>query len=161
MRNFESTTDKCFDSFKVGDIFYHLQTHAITEQDNLDFCLLTHNTHPLHRDAQYAAGTRFGRIVVPGTYVFSLVVGLSVPDISIRAIANLEYQDIIHHSPVFIGDTISARSCIIGKQPSRHHKPQGVITVESQGFNQNDELVLTYTRKVLLPTNENVLGAAG
>jgi acyl dehydratase len=140
-----------WEDFSEGEIYHHALSHTITMQENIDFCLLTRNPHPLHLDEDYAVGTRYGKIVVAGTFVLSLAVGLSVPDISISAIANLEYDRVIHHQPVFIGDTIHARSKILQITASGHNKPQGVITVETLAFNQKDELVLSFIRKVLLP----------
>jgi len=144
-------TSRYWEDFSEGEVYLHALSHTITRQENRDFCLLTENPHPLHLDDSYAVGTRYGKIVVAGTFVLSLAVGLSVPDISISAIANLEYDRVIHHRPVFIGDTIHAQSQILQITASTHNKPQGVITVETLAFNQKDELVLSFIRKVLLP----------
>jgi acyl dehydratase len=137
--------------FQAGQIFEHWPCKTVTESDNNLFCLLTMNHNPLHLDTQYAASAKHGRILVAGTYVFSLVVGLSVADISGAAIANLEYENVIHHGPVFIGDTIRARSTIILIEPSRRKIDRGMLTVDTEAFNQNDIKVLSLRRKVLLP----------
>jgi acyl dehydratase len=109
------------------------------------------NHNPLHLDAKYAAQTKHGRILVAGTYVFSLVVGMSVADLSGAAIANLEYENVIHHAPVFIGDTIRARSSVISVEPSSRKKDRGILTVDTEAFNQDNIRVLSLRRKVLLP----------
>lgn len=137
--------------FTVGRVFDHQPHKTVIESDNNLFCLLTFNHNPLHSDVEYAASKPHGRIVVAGTYVFSLAVGLSVPDISGACIANLEYEKIAHHAPVFIGDTIRARSVILNVEPSRSKPDRGVLTVATEVFNQDDRLVLSFRRKVLLP----------
>ena len=107
---------KFFDDFTVGEVYEHSITKTITESDNNLFCLLTMNHHPLHTDKEYAEFTRFKKLVVVGTYVLSLVVGMSVGDISGKAIANLDYEQVIHHAPVFIGDTLWAETEILTKR---------------------------------------------
>jgi len=109
------------------------------------------NQNPLHIDAHYSSQLQHGQRLVVGPLVFSIVVGMSVVDISGRAIANLEYQEIKHVAPVFHGDTIYAESCIIDMHESRTKPDRGLIHVESRGFNQRDETVLTLKRTVLVP----------
>ena len=86
-----------------------------------------------------------------GTLVFSLVVGMTVADISGKAIANLEYEEVKHLAPVFHGDSVYAESRILGKQESKSKPDRGVVHVETKGYNQNHEVVLTLKRKVLVP----------
>ncbi len=143
---------RLLEDFTNGQVFDHLPGKTVTESDNNLFCLLTMNHHPLHSDAEYAAKTQYGRIVVAGTYTLSLVVGMTVPDISGASIANLEYEKIVHHAPVFIGDTIRARSRIIEVRPSKSKPDRGILTVETDAYNQNGERILSLRRKVLLPT---------
>jgi len=124
---------------------------TISEADDTWFCLLTMNQHPLHIDAHYASGTQHGQRLVVGTLVFSIAVGMSVADISGRAIANLEYQDVKHQAPVFHGDTIYAETRILDKQESRSKPDRGIVHVETRAFNQRKETVLTFRRRVLVP----------
>lgn len=131
----------------------HRNTKTIFESDNNLFCLLTMNPHPVHTNGEYARTTgRYGRILVVGTLVFSLAVGLTVPEISFNAIANLGYWDVIHHKPVFINDTIRVESDIDGISYTSSDKK--IVSVASQVYNQNDELVLSFKRKVLLPSEQ-------
>ena len=140
-----------FDDLEVGQEIKHWPRKTITESDNNLFCLLTRNAHPLHSDIRYANTSQHRKIVVVGTYVFSLVIGMSVPDISGRAIANLEYNGIEHLEPVFIGDTIRAESEVIAKVESKSKKDRGIITIRTTAFNQFDKKVLILQRKILLP----------
>jgi acyl dehydratase len=140
-----------FEEFTVGELFRHWPGRTISEADDTWFSLLTMNQNPLHIDAHYAAQTQHGQRLVVGTLVFSIAVGMSVADISGRAIANLEYEQIKHVAPVFHGDTIYAESKILDKTPSKSRPDRGVVSVETRAFNQRDETVLTFQRRVLIP----------
>lgn len=142
------------EDFQAGDVYDHRPAKTITESDNNMFCLLTMNHHPAHLDAEYARISEHGRILVVGTYVFSLVVGMTVKDISGLAIANLSYHEVLHTHPVFIGDTIHARSTILEVRPSRSKPDRGVIKVEMSAYNQHDDIVLKFSRSVLIPARK-------
>ncbi len=140
-----------FEDFVRGETIKHNPGKTITENDNNLFCLLTMNHHPLHLDAEYAAQTEFGQRVVVGTLVFSLVVGMSVRDISGKAIANLDYEEIHHTAPVFIGDTIHAASEILDARESRSKRDRGIVRVSTRAYNQHGDEVLRFVRNVLIP----------
>lgn len=140
-----------FEQFEVGQIFEHWPGRTISETDNSWFSLLTMNQHPLHIDSHYAAGTQHGRCLVVGTLVFSIAVGMSVADISGRAIANLEYEEVKHVGPVFAGDTVYAKTKILDMRESGSKPDRGIVQVETSAFNQHGELVLTFKRRVLIP----------
>lgn len=140
-----------FEEFEVGQVFRHWPGRTISEADDTWFSLMTMNQNPLHIDAHYAGQTQHGQRLVVGTLVFSIVVGMSVTDISGRAIANLEYEAVQHVAPVFHGDTLYAESRILDKRESQSKPDRGVIHVETRGFNQRDETVLTLRRRVLVP----------
>ena len=141
--------------FHEGQVFHHWLGKTIFESDNNLFSLLTCNHHPVHSDIKYSEESKHGKILVVGTLVFSLAVGLTVNDISMGAIANLEYTNIIHKNPVFLNDTLYAESKIINVSESPE-STAGVITVATTCKNQNDEVVLLFTRKVLIKKNPNV-----
>ena len=146
---------RTLDDFNVGQVYKHYPHKTVTESDNNLFCLLTLNHHPIHSDMEFARRSAHGKILVVGTYVLSLVVGMSVPDISGAAIANLEYEKVVHDGPVFIGDTIRAESTILEIKPSSKKPDRGVLYVETVAFNQNDQKVMTLRRRVLLPKKLN------
>ena len=143
-----------FEDFTPGDVFKHWPGKTITEMDNNLFCLLTMNHQPLHLDTEFAKGQQHGRILVVGTLVLSLVAGMSVPDTSGKAIANLEYERITHDAPVFQGDTVYAESEILEVRESRSRPDRGIVYLESRAFNQRDEKVLTLRRRFLVPKRE-------
>lgn len=140
-----------FEDFEKGSVFIHRPGKTITETDNNLFCLLTMNHHPVHLDTEYARNAGHGRILVVGTLVFSLAVGMSVRDVSGKAIANLGYHEIEHKGPVFIGDTINAETTVLQARPSSSKPDRGIIRVETRAYNQNHELVLIFQRSVLIP----------
>ena len=150
----EAGFGRCLEDFRVGDTFRHWPAKTITESDNNLFCLLTRNPHPAHSDAAYAATAEHGRILVVGTLVLSLAVGMSVPDISGRAIANLDYEAVRHEGPVFVGDTLRAETEILQARRSASHSGRGVVFVETRAFNQRGERVLSLRRHILVPARE-------
>lgn len=143
-----------YDKFKVGDVYKHWPGKTITESDNNLFCLLTMNHHPVHLDEKFARRSQHKKILVVGTLVLSLAVGLSVRDTSGKAIANLEYSDVIHHLPVFVGDTIYTETEILKKRISKSNSSRGTISLETRAYNQHNKKVLTLRRKILVPKNE-------
>ena len=108
-----------YEDFVIGDEIQHSLSKTIFESDNNFFSLLTMNHHPVHTNMDYAAKNQHGKILVVGTLVFSLAVGITVPDISGKAIANLEYESIKHLNPVFLNDTIYVRTKILDKRESK------------------------------------------
>lgn len=139
-----------FEDFEIGSEIRHALSKTIFESDNNFFSLLTMNHHPVHTNADYAEKNQHGKILVVGTLVFSLAVGMTVPDISGKAIANLGYEDVRHLAPTFINDTIYVRSKILDKYESRTKKDRGIVYVETIAYNQNGEDVLSFRRKVLV-----------
>lgn len=139
-----------FEDFKVGEIIQHNLSKTIFESDNNLFCLLTMNYHPVHTNVDYAAQQQHGKILVVGTLVFSLVVGCTVPDISGKAIANLDYENIEHLAPSFIGDTLYARTKVLDARPSRSKPDRGIVYVETTGYNQDGKEVIRFRRHVLV-----------
>jgi acyl dehydratase len=141
-----------FDDFQVGDVYRHWPGKTITEADDHLFCLITMNHHPLHMDAHYAeTETHFKRNVVVGNLVYSLALGMSVPDVSGKAIANLEVESLRHTGPMFHGDTLYAETKVLEKAESKSKSDRGVVTVETRGYNQDGVEVLYFRRKVMVP----------
>ena len=142
---------RAFEDFEPGDIYRHWPGKTITEYDDHLFCMITMNHHPLHTNAWFAEqDTPQGKNVVVGNLVYSLVLGMSVPDVSGSAIANLEIETLKHKNPTFHGDTIYAVTEVIDKVPSSSKPDRGVVTVETRGFNQDGVEVCFFRRKVLV-----------
>jgi acyl dehydratase len=143
---------RTFEDFEVGAVYKHWPGRTITEYDDTLFCMLTMNHHPLHIDANYAEGTSFKQRLVVGTLIFSIVLGMSVPDVSGKAIANLEFESVKHLGPTFHGDTIYAETRVLDKKPSSSKPDRGIVTVETLAYNQHGETVLSFKRRVMVPT---------
>jgi len=139
-----------YEEFVVGEDIQHSLSKTIFESDNNFFSMLTMNHHPVHTNLDYAQKNEHGKLLVVGTLVFSLTVGLSVPDISGKAIANLGYENILHLAPVFIGDTIYAKTKILDKVESKTKPDRGIVYVETIAYNQHGKDVLSFRRKVLI-----------
>ena len=143
---------RSYEEFEVGAVYRHWPGKTVTEYDDHLFCLLTMNHHPLHLDSNYAENTtQFGKNVVVGNYVYSLLLGMSVADVSGKAIANLEVESLKHVFPTFHGDTIYAETEVIEKRESSSKDDRGVVTVETRGYNQRGEEVCFFRRKVMVP----------
>lgn len=139
-----------FEDFEVGSEIKHSLSKTIFESDNNFFSLLTMNHHPVHTNIDYAAKNQHGKVLVVGTLVFSLAVGITVPDISGKAIANLGYEEVRHLNPVFLNDTIYVRTKILDKRESKTKHDRGIVYVESIAYNQRGEDVLSFRRHVLV-----------
>lgn len=138
------------EDFVVGDVYEHAHGRTITETDNTWFSLLTNNPHDIHSNADYASRTEFGKPLVVSTLTLAIVTGLSVPDVSQNAVANLGWDDVKLTAPVFAGDTLYASSEVMEVRPSRSRPGQGLVRVRTTGRNQRDEVVITYERTVLV-----------
>ncbi len=143
-----------FEDFEVGATYRHWPGRTITEADDILFCMLTMNHHPLHIDAEYGKKTQFGRNVVVGNLVVDIALGQSVRDISGKAVANLGFEKVEFLRPTFHGDTIYSESTVLEKRESRSQPDRGVVTVETRAYNQHGELVMRYRRSVMVPKRE-------
>ena len=140
-----------YEEFEVGDVYRHWPSKTITEAEDHLFCDITMNHHPLHSDRWYAEEeTHFKQNVVVGNFVYSLVLGMSVPDVSGKAIANLEIESLKHSKPTFHGDTIRAETLVLDKRETSSGD-RGIVTVETRGINQRGEEVCYFRRKVMVP----------
>jgi acyl dehydratase len=135
----------------VGDKIEHELRRTVTETDNLLVTTLTHNTQPLHLDAEAAAAGEFGRILVNGIFTFGLMIGVSVSDTTLGVlIANLGYDKVLMPKPVFIGDTLRAETTVAELRDSASRPNAGIVTFSHRLLNQRDEVVCTCLRTALI-----------
>ena len=139
------------EDFEVGDVYKHWPAKTITEADDHMFCLLTMNHHPLHINDVYASQSQQGQNVVVGPLVYSIMLGMSVADVSGKAIANLATEKLSHPAPVFHGDTLFVESEVLEVTPSRSKTDRGVVRVKTDAYKQDGTLVATFERAVLVP----------
>jgi acyl dehydratase len=140
------------EEFEVGDVYRHWPGRTVTEADNHLFCCLTMAVSPIHVDANYAEHEmEGGRNLVVGTYVYALLLGMSVPDTSGKALAALGTRELRHLGPVHHGDTLYASSTVVAARASASRPNAGVVTVETRGTNQSSDLVCRFERSFLVP----------
>jgi acyl dehydratase len=139
------------EEFEVGAVYKHWPAKTVTEADDHLFCLITMNHHPLHINDVYAAASQQKRNVVVGPLVYSLALGMSVSDVSGKAIANLATEELKHPAPVFHGDTLFCESEVLEKRESQSKPDRGTVKVHTRVYNQDGVLVAEFKRLVLVP----------
>lgn len=140
-----------YDDWAVGDRIDHAIRRTVTETDNLMISALTHNPQPLHLDAEAAAASEYGRILVNGTFTFALMVGVSVGDTTLGTlVANLGYDKVVMPAPVFIGDTLRGTTEVVALKDSRSRPDAGIVTFRHEMTNQRGEIVCACLRTALL-----------
>jgi len=139
-----------YEDFQVGDVYEHRPGRTISETDNTWFTLLTMNTHPMHFDAEYAKASEFGRCIVCSPLTVALLVGMSVTDVSQKAIANLGWKEIRLTAPVYAGDTLYAMSEVLEKRESASRPTAGIVSVRTTGTNQDGKVVCVFDRTILV-----------
>jgi acyl dehydratase len=158
MTTYERPFGRYLEDFEVGDIYRHWPGKTVTEYDDHLFCMITMNHHPTHTNDWFAQNeSPAGKNLVVGNLVYSLVLGMSVPDVSGSAIANLEVEELKHSKPTFHGDTIYAETRVLEKKETSDGK-RGVVKVESKGINQRGEEVCYFRRKVLVWKRDEAAG---
>ena len=150
-KRFRESYGRYFEDFEIGDVYEHRPGRTITETDNTWFTLLTMNQHPLHFDKEYGAKTEFGKVLVNSCLTISLVTGMSVSDISQKTIANLGWDKVRLSGPVFVGDTLYAESQVLSKRESNSRPNQGIVRVETKGIKQDESVVISFERSMLIP----------
>ena len=143
------------EEFEEGAVYKHWPAKTVTEADDHLFCLITMNHHPLHINDQYASQSQQGRNVVVGPLVYSLAVGMTVGDVSGKAIANLATEELSHPNPVFHGDTLFCESEVLEVRPSQSKPDRGIVKVHTRVYKQDGTLVAEFKRAVLVPRKPN------
>ena len=138
-----------YEDFGMGEVYRSRFGRTVTEMDNSMFTHLTMNTNPLHFDARLCADTKWERILVNSTFTLALIVGMTVPDVSQNAMANLGWEDVKLPNPVFVGDTLYCETVVLGKRESRTYPEAGIVQVRSRGINQDGKVVIDFTRSVM------------
>jgi acyl dehydratase len=151
----EDRFGRSFEQFEVGDVFRHWPGHTVTEAEDHLFCMLTMAASPVHVDAHYAKTEMDGgRNMVVGTFVYSLLLGMSVPDTSGMAIAALGTDQLRHVAPLYHGDTLYGESTVLEKRVSQSRPGVGIVMIETRGHNQDRTRVCEFRRSFLVPIKE-------
>ena len=143
-----------FDDFEVGDVYRCRYGRTVTEADNIQFTLLTNNTNQIHFNRHYGEKTEFGSTLVNSALTLAIVAGMGVPDVSENGFA-LGWDEIVLPNPLFAGDTLYSESEVVEKRESKSRPTQGIVKVETRGYNQNGDLVISYRRSVMVWKREH------
>jgi acyl dehydratase len=140
-----------YEEFEVGQTFEHALTRTVTEMDNVLFTSLTHNSQPLHLDAEFSKDTEFGKPLVNSIFTLGLMVGVSVTDTTLgTTVGNLGMTDVRFPKPVFHGDTLRSTTTIKDKRESKSRPTMGIVVFEHRAFNQRGEEVAYCQRSGLM-----------
>lgn len=151
-----------FEDFEVGDVYEHRPGRTITDSDNINFSLMTMNLHPMHCDAAYAAQSEFGKPLVNSGLTVAIVLGMTVPDVSGKAIANLGWESIKLTGPVHPGDTIYAESEVLDKRESKSRPGAGIVKVRTIGKKSCGTVFMSFERSALIQKRDgNIDDRAG
>ena len=139
-----------FEEFEVGHVYEHRPGRTLTDQDNIQFSLMTMNYHPMHCDAHFASQSEFGKLLINSGLTVATVLGMSVPEVSGKAIANLGWEEIKLMAPVFAGDTIYAESEVLEKRESKSRPNQGIVKVRTLGVKHDGTTFMSFERSALI-----------
>ena len=153
MKNFKS---RYFEDYNLGEIIKHSVPRTITDGDVALYLSTTGSRFALNYSKEFSKQLGFKKQPIDDILLFHMVFGRTVPDLSLNAIANLGYAAVKFYKPVFVGDTVSAESEIIGLKQNSNGKT-GTVYVKSVGTNQNGEVVLSYFRWLMMRKKKNVM----
>lgn len=140
-----------FEDLTVGRVVEAATRRTVTETDNVLFTTMTMNPQPLHLDAEFAAGTEFGKPLVNSMFTVALVVGLAVPELTLgTTIANLGFSSIEFPKPVFAGDTLRVITEVVEARRSSSRPDAGIVTFRHDASNQRDEIICRATRAAFM-----------
>jgi itaconyl-CoA hydratase len=139
-----------YEDFAVGDVFRSRLGRTVTQTDNIWFTCLTLNTNQVHFNAVQSERGIYGRPLVNSAFTLALVTGMTVPDTSENAAANLAWTDITLPHPVFEGDTLWAESEILELRESGSRPNMGIVTMRCRGVNQRREVVVEFKRTFMV-----------
>jgi len=138
-----------FEDFSIGQKIVHPLPRTVSQGDVSLYIAFTGSRFALHSSDVVANEMGYEKRPIDDTLNFHLTFGKSVQDISLNAIANLGYAEISFPNPVYVGDTVSMTSTVIGLKENSNGK-SGVVYVHSIGVNQRDEEVLNFKRWVMV-----------
>ena len=139
-----------YEDLDVGDVYRSRLGRTVTQTENIWFTCLTLNTNQVHFNSVLAEKGLYGKPLVNSAFTLALITGLTVPDTSENAGANLAWTDIKLPRPVFEGDTLWAESEILDKRESSSRPTMGIVSMRSRGINQRREVVIEFKRTFLV-----------
>jgi len=147
---------RLFEDFTEGQTFDHHWGRTIGEADNTLFCAAMCQWTPLYLNREYARSQGHPDLVISPMLVLCTVVGLSVEDLSEAGGPFLEVRDCRFGVPVYPGDTLTARSAVLGARLSASRPGSGIVTWSTTGLNQRGEVVVELVRANLVTRRTNI-----
>ncbi len=145
----KTNTGNFFEDFEIGQELVHATPRTVAEGDIALYTGLYGTRFAINSSDRFAQDLGLPGAPIDDFLVFHIVFGKTVPDISLNAVANLGYAGGVFGELVYPGDTLSARSEVIGLKENSNGKT-GVVYVRSRGHNQRGEMVLEYVRWVMV-----------
>lgn len=140
----------CFEDFEPGRVFEHRFGRTIEASDNTIFTTTTLHYNQVYFNAEYARSLGHPGVVANPYLAFAVVFGLSVEDLSERGGAFLGLDELVFLTPIYPGDTLTARSTVVSRRESKSDPAYGIVTWHTEGFNQSGGKVLEYQRSNLV-----------
>jgi len=140
----------CFEDFEIGKIYAHRLGRTMIEADNTWFSLLTLGINQIHFNDHYSSQTPFGKSIIASPFTLAVVTGISACEFGQNTVANLGWSEVELPRPVVVGDTIYARSKVLNKRESASRPYAGIVEVQTEGFTQNGDIVLTFRRRLMV-----------
>ncbi|MCY4087702.1 MAG: MaoC family dehydratase [Actinomycetia bacterium] len=141
---------RVFEDFAVGDVYWSRAGRTVTETDNVWITCMTQAYNQVHFNALLAERTRFGETIVYSALTLAIVGGLSVPDTSENAAANLGFEEVRLPRPVYAGDTLWAESEILETRPSASRPNVGIVRMRTRGINQRKEVAIEFLKAFMV-----------
>lgn len=148
------TKGRLLEDFEAGQKFEHHWGRTVLEADSMLFTTMTLGFNPLYLNREYAAQHGHPGLVVNPFLVFSIVFGLSVEDLSETGGPLLSVDNLEFNQPVYAQDTLTATSEVISVIPSKSRLQYGIVTWRTEGRNQKEMRVVTFTRSNLVRRRE-------
>ena len=157
-KRYQASYGRYLEDFELGAVYEHRPGRTLTDADNIHFSLLTMNFHPMHCDVAFDEKSEFGKLLVSSGLTLAIVLGMTVNDISGKAVANLGWKEINLTAPVFAGDTLYAETEVLEVRESKSRPTQGIVTVKTRAFNQNGVEIMNFIRSALIPKRGHGVG---
>jgi 2-methylfumaryl-CoA hydratase len=138
-----------FEDFKIGQVFQHATPRTVSDGDSALYIALTGARQVLHSAQPVAHAMGYQNRTIDDLLAFHIALGKTVPDISINAVANLGYAQVQFVKPIYAGDTISAKSTVIGLKQNSDGK-SGIVYVQCEAINQDHQVVISWVRWVMV-----------
>jgi len=145
----KTNAGRFFEDYAVGDVITHAVPRTISGGERALYHALYPARGALHSSDEFARACGLAASPLDDLITFHTVFGKTVPDVSLNAVANLGYAEGRWLASVWVGDTLTSQSEVIGVKQNSNGK-SGVVWVRTTGTNQHGIAVLEYVRWVMV-----------